>query len=187
MADDEVVKAWEALKKKKGKSEEKSEEKEEEEKEKEKTEEEKAEEEKTGEEKNLEEAIVPKEMESFSVIPGKAPSLEISENLESAVGAPSRRGEEKEEKKETPYVIRHEEERKYERPLISLSEMTPEPRMFEKFDIAEMAKGRMTNPLAQRTLERDYLLSDNLGTKWLPHERMDREKKEKMRKYTPAM
>ena len=181
MAEDEVAKAWEALRKKKGKT---GEEAEESEKEKAEAEEET---EIKEEEKNLEETLTPKEMEKFSIIPEKAPSLEFQENLESAVGSPSRREEEKEGQKETPYVIRPTEERKYERPLISLSEMAPEPRIFEKADIAEMAKGRITNPMAHRTLEREYLLSDHLETKRLPHERMDRERKEKMRKYTPAM
>ncbi|MEM2956455.1 MAG: hypothetical protein QW041_02705 [Candidatus Pacearchaeota archaeon] len=172
--DNEISKAWEMLKKKKSKKEsdipkESAEEKEKPE--------------------NLEESLIPKEKEEFiSILPEKASSLEIERNLEATVGMSSKIEKEEEKEEKISYLAKpSEEERKYESPIISLSEFTPIPKIFEKAELAEIAKEKVFMPKLQVTFEKEYTPFEEIKIKQLDHEMLERERKEKIKKYKPAM
>jgi len=174
--DDEVSRAWEALKKKK-------------------TEEEKNEEEEEKEE-NLEGALElkPEKPEFVSVLPEKAPSLELTgakQNLENTIG-PFLESEEKEEKisyspkkkEDKGYVASKEpeEEQHYENPMLLRAEFTA-PQIFQESEIVRMAKGALHAP-EKEIWGKEYISAEE---KELSHEKLEREKKESVKKYKPQM
>jgi hypothetical protein len=190
--DNELIKAWESLKKKKGsgsadaqaqrahdqhaqvkrsvgsEAEEKS------------------------EEKELEEAVEPEEKKFFSapVLPERSSSLEFRErNLEEAVGGMTPKKEKEEEKKEeSPYVTspayitkEEKEERKYEKPRIALIERSHHPVFERPDDIMSFGKRRVDMPMFREERERSLGYS---ASKTLAEEKIEFEKKEKI-KYKP--
>jgi len=193
MVEDEVKKAWEMLRKaKKGKSEEAQDKRAQVQRE-EKEEAEKPEK----EEETLETSLIPEEKEEFSVLPGKAPSLEITgatQNLESTIGPFFGGGEEEKEekvsytakKKQNDYFGKEEEEKQYQRPVIESAVEFAAPQMFRESDIVQMA--RMAAPRPEKvSSEREYVSMENVELKELEHEKLTRERRETVKKYKPQM
>ena len=199
MVEDEVKKAWEALKRsKKGKSEEEEEEAKEQDKtvdQAQRVQNVRQVQREENEEETLENALAPEEKEEFSVLPEKAPSLEITEakqNLENTIG-PFFGEEEKEEKvsyatkkKQKDYFGKEEEEIKYKKPEIESAVEFASPQMFRESDIVQMA--RMAAPKPEKmSAEREYVSMENIEFKEFEHEKLTRERRETVKKYKPQM
>jgi len=181
--DDEVSRAWAKVQRAQVKSKEKNTEK------KEKSE---KIEEKTEEKNEHLEGLIPKEEDFVSKIPFKGPSLEMQarQNLENTIG-PFFESDEKEEKvsyssnkkQDKGYAkSKDEEERHYDNPMLLRAEFNAPPQ-FQESEFVRMAKGDVHAP--ERELwGKEYISAEE---KELAHERLDREKKESVRKYKPQM
>jgi hypothetical protein len=188
LAKDEVSLAWAQIHRAQAQSEDKS-----------KGKEKKPEESKSEEKENLEEALIPQENFEFdSILPSKAPSLEITgakQNLERTIGPFFGDDEEKEEK------ISYSSSKKQDKGYIASAE-TEEPAHYENFLLAkaefadpnfahesDMAKfAKRAAPMAERSLwEKEYIPANAIDVKELSHEKLDRERTESVKKYKAQM
>ena len=143
------------------------------------------------EKENLEETLNPSEekFEFKSILPEKAPSLEFSENLEETVNFAPQEEEKKEEKKEgfdystkPSYTTARDDDNERESPIVSLRQFAQAPQVFERVEMTESSKRSVGMPVLHHE-SIDEELFKYVESKQLSHEKLDRERTEKVRKY----